>query len=81
MSQLAIGNFNDVSGKHMNTPCFFIFVWFSLKAKAFLAHICRKKTLPVCKKHAFFLCNSLMLRKLTNDSSLASEHNFEASEF
>ena len=26
VSQLAIRNFNDVSGKHMNTPCFFIFV-------------------------------------------------------
>ena len=36
-------------------PVFFL-TWFSLRAKTFQAHICRKETLlPVCKKDAFFI--------------------------
>ena len=55
MSQLAIKNFDDVTGKHINTSCFFVFAWFSLKLKAFQGHTCRKQTLlPVCEKDMLF---------------------------
>ena len=60
VSQLAFRNFRYVSGKHMNIPCFFIFVLFSMKAKTFPAHICRKKHFLFVKKTAFFLYNSLI---------------------
>ena len=53
---------------------FFFSVFFSVKLAKW--YIFEK-----IKKHAFFLYSSLMQRKLTNDSSLATEHNFEASEF
>ena len=51
----------------MNTPCFFfIFTWFSLEAKTFQAHLCKKQTiLPVIqfvKKIPF----PVKLMKVTN---------------
>ena len=53
VSKLALRNFNYVSGKHMNIPCFFIFVLFSMKAKTFRADICRKKRFQFVKKLSF----------------------------
>ena len=45
-SQSPIRTFNDITGKHMNSPSVvFIFPWFSLKTNTFQAHFCRKQTL------------------------------------
>ena len=43
-SKLAILNFNDNTGKHMNTSCVFYLNWFSLKTKTFQAQVCKKQT-------------------------------------
>ena len=53
VSQLAFRNSNYVSRKHLNIPRFFIFVWFSMKAKTFPAHICRKKNFLFVKNMSF----------------------------
>ena len=58
-------------------PVFFVFTWFSLKTKTFPfhAHIGRKGTLPpVCR---FFSVQFINVKKMTNDRTLATEHNFE----
>ena len=75
MSQLAFRNFNYVSGKPMNIPCFFIFVLFSMKAKTFPAHICWKKEPPVCKKNWHFPVQLINIEKTKNDSSLATKEH------
>ena len=57
-SQLAIKDFNDITGKQMNAPCVsFTFTWFSLKPKTFQVQIRRKEILlPVCK-NMYFSCS------------------------
>ena len=78
-SQLAIRNFNDITRKHMDTPCvFFIFTWFSLKAKRFQQHFCKKQTLfPVVQlvKTCLFPVHLINVKNVFNLLNVYSVRN------